>query len=390
MPSAIPDSTVRSWRREFEITRGVTFLNHASFGPVPRRGRQAVERLLHRQGCIPRDPNVDDETFATVAAAKRGFARLVGEQTARVSFAPNASYGLNAVLWGTRLKRGERILVPESEFPAVVYTVRHLAERLDLTVVPIPCPDGYFTAGALRRQLRRKSAILACSWVQYFNGYRYDLRELTGLCHAHGCLVLVDGTQGIGAIPMHMRRDGFDAVVCGAQKWLFGQTGAGFFAIAPDPVRRVEPLYSGWLAYDWGYRFEDLQHWDRPAYDDGRQWEVGTYPFYSVRLAEAGVALINRCGIENVWRHLQDLIGRLAEGLSGTRYEARRFPEPIHRSAIVAVGGPQTAGLYRHLWGRRIYVSLREGNIRVSPHLYNTRAEIDRLVEEIRRYDRAR
>jgi selenocysteine lyase/cysteine desulfurase len=307
-----------------------------------------------------------------------------------VSFAPNASYGLNAVLWGMRLKRGERILVAESEFPAIVYAVRHAAERLGLTVVPLPCPDGYLTMETLRRTLRRRTALLAISWVQYFNGYRHDLAAITELCHARGCGVLVDGTQGLGAIPMDMRHDRFDAVVCGAQKWLLGQTGAGFFAIASDPIRFIQPLYSGWLAYDWGYRFGDLQHWDRPMYADGRRWEIGTYPFYSLRLAAAGVQLINLYGIARVWRRIQSLIERLATGLAGTRYEMPLFPAPENRSGIAAISGPRTADLHRRLTRERIYVSLREGNIRVSPHFYNTEAEVDRLLEEIRWLDRGR
>lgn len=388
MSVASSELHLRAGRREFDIAPGVVFLNHAAFGPVPRQGRAAVEELLHRQGRLVPDPNVDDESLALLAAAKRGFARLVGQHPSRVAFAPNASHGLNAVLWGMKLKRGERILVAENEFPAIVYAVKQLAERLGLTIVPLPCPEGFVTADTLRRALRRKTALLAISWVQYYNGYRYDLAATAELCHAQGCFVLVDGTQGIGAIPLHMRRDKIDAVVCGAQKWLFGQTGAGFFTIAPEPSRPIEPLYTGWLGYDWGYRFGDLQRWDRPMYSDGRRWEVGTYPYYSLRLAAAGVELINRHGIKRVWRRINGLLERLASGLAGTRYQAHLFPCPINRSGIVAVSGPRTAALYKRLLRRRIHVSLREGNIRVSPHFYNTEADIDTLLEEMRRFDR--
>ncbi len=228
-------------RREFEIPRNIVFLNHAAFGPIPRRGRLAVEALIKRQGFLQGDPNVDDESYAMLADLRSMFGRLVGQDRRRVGFVPNASYGLNAILWGLDLKPGETILVPANEFPALVYAVRALASRIGANVRAIPCPEGWVTLESLESELKRGADVCAISWVQYFNGYRYDLRAVTDLCHRYGCAVAVDGSQGVGAIPLNMKRDGFDALACGTQKWLLGQTGAGFMAIAPDPVRPIRP-----------------------------------------------------------------------------------------------------------------------------------------------------
>ncbi|MBI3872400.1 MAG: aminotransferase class V-fold PLP-dependent enzyme [candidate division Zixibacteria bacterium] len=378
----------RDWKHEFEIAPGVVFLNHATFGPVPRKGRLAVEDLLRRQGRLESDPDVDDESYALLAAAKNDFAGLIGQRPERVAFVPNASFALNALLWGLDLRAGERVLVAENEFPAIVYAVRNLALRLGLQVERLPCPDGHVAMETLKQALRQGAAALPISWVQYFNGYRYDAESLAQLCHTHRCLLILDASQGAGAIPMGMAEAGVDAVACGAQKWLLGQTGAGFFSIAENPIRPIRPLYAGWLGYDWGYRFGDLQRWDRPLYDDGRRWEVGSYPYYSLRLAAAGVALLAECGIAGVYSRTQALIERLVRGLEGTRYPVQQFDDPDHRSAIVAVSGPHCEALREHLSARRIHVALREGNIRVSPHFYNSVDDIDALVEEVRGFDR--
>lgn len=264
---------LQSLRREFQIPRGTTFLNHASFGPVPRSARKAVAELFRRQGDFRGDPDVDSETFSKLVDLRRMFARLTGADAKRVAFAPNATYGLNAVLNGLNLKPRDRVLVPANEFPAAVYAARALCERIGAELVPVPCPNGSMDLDQLKVLLHKGAAVLAMSWIQYFNGYRYDLSPIARLCHDHGAFHLVDVTQGAGAVPLNMRREGVDAIAAGTQKWLLGQTGGGFFAIAPNPIRPVTPPYAGWLGYDWGYTWGDLQRWNRPAFTDGRFWK---------------------------------------------------------------------------------------------------------------------
>lgn len=378
----------RNWRAEFEIPPEISFLNHASFGPVTVRGRRAVESLMDRWGRFAEGEDVDDETFRLLIESRTDFARLIGADEDRVAFAPNTSYGLNAVLWGLPLKPGERILISEAEFPAAVYVVQNLAAQRQLEVEPLPCQNGCVSLDSLEEALRRKPAVLVLAWVQYFNGYRYDLEEITRLCHEHGCFVLVDGMQGVGAVPIDARAAGFDALACGCQKWLFGQTGSGFFYISPDAMRPVTPPYAGWLGVDWSYRFFDLRRWDRPAYSDGRRWEVGTYPFYSLRFAHEGLRMLQECGGDAVWEIIQRRLRRLAEGLSDSQYRPLIFPEVRNRSGIVVLPGPDTTSLHRHLQSRKVLTALREGNIRVSPHFHTTETEIDRLLDAVREFEK--
>ena len=304
-----------------------------------------------------------------------------------MAFAPNTSYGLNAVLWGLNLRKGERILIPEVEFPALVYAVQNIARRLELTIETLPCPAGYFDLDGLAKALANGPAVLALSWVQYFNGYRYDLEEVASLCHAKGCFVLVDAIQGIGAVPLDVEQTKIDALACGAQKWLFGQTGSGFFYITRRPVRECQPLEAGWLGVDWGYRFHDLKDWNKPVFEDGRRWEIGTYPFFSIRFAEAGLAILEECGKHHVWSIIQMSLSRLADELQSSSYEPALPTDGDHDSGILAIKGPRIRELHACLVKRDIHTSFREGTIRISPHLYNTEDDMATLVEAIRRFE---
>ncbi len=377
-------------KSEFEFDPGVVFLNHASFGPVTRRGRAAVESLMHRWGNLTSGPDVDEETFRLLAESRRMFGRLIDGDTKQVAFVPNTSYGLNAVLWGMDLRRGERILTTEVEFPAVVYAVQHIAHCKGLKIEVLPCPGKYLELDTLERALRKKAAVLAISWVQYFNGYRYDLKTLTDLCHRHGCFVLLDAIQGVGAVPVSVRKSGVDALACGTQKWLFGQTGSGFLYIAPNSTRPITPPYKGWLSVDWGYHFEDLQHSDRPAYTDGRRWETGTYPFFALRLSHAGLSILSEAGPSQIWGNIRAILDRIETGLAESRYRFERFPLEVNRSGIGVISGPRCRKLHQHLKARQIHSSFREGNIRVSPHFHNTEDDANRLIEAVREFENQR
>lgn len=298
-------------KSEFDIDPGVVFLNHASFGPVTRRGRDAVESLMHRWGNLTGGPDVDEESFGLLAESRRMFGQMIDGDTEHVAFVPNTSYGLNAVLWGMDLRQGERILTTEVEFPAVVYATQHIAACKGLKIDVLPCPTGYLEMETLEHALREKAAVLAISWVQYFNGYRYDIKALADLCHRYECLLLLDAIQGVGVVPMSAQESGVDALACGAQKWLIGQTGSGFLYVSPNPVRPIEPPYKGWLSVDWGYRFDALQHRDRPTYDDGRRWETGTYPFFALRLSHAGLSILSEVGPAQVWGNIGAIHNRI-------------------------------------------------------------------------------
>jgi selenocysteine lyase/cysteine desulfurase len=380
-------TTQSDWTGEFEFEPGVVFLNHASFGPVTRRGRLAVESLIRRWGSLSDGPDVDAETFALLGQMRSDFARLIDGDAQHVAFVPNTSYGLNSVLWGLNLTEGERILIAEVEFPAVVYVVQNIARLKGIEVETLPCPKGYLELDILEDALRKKASVLAISWVQYFNGYRYDLKSIAELCHAHGCFVLIDAIQGVGAVPMHVRDLGIDALACGAQKWLFGQTGSGFMYIAPETIRPVSPPFAGWLGVDWGYRFHDLMHADRPAFEDGRRWEIGTYPFFAVRLASAGLGLLAEVGTDRIWSNINARLQRLQDGLADSHCQFGRAGDSKNHSGIALLTGPKAADLNRFLSERRIHTAYREGNIRVAPHFYTKDEDIDCLRAAISEFE---
>jgi len=383
------EKSLRVLRRAFAHTRHAVYFDHAGVGPLPNKARRLIEQLAERYQRL--DATIDDESFTLLHDLKRDFGRIIHARGDNISFMPNTTTGINHVLLGLHLQRGERIILPRVEFPALTYPILYLARRMGLRVDILPCPAGHFTLEDLKKAIRRgKPALVATSWVQYFNGYRYDAAELVRLCHECGVFVLLDGTQGIGAVPLNAKQTGVDAVVCGGGKWLFCSAGSGFLYLNPDPIREVRPISIGWLSADWNYAFGDLQRWHRPLYADGRLFEWGTYPYYNLRLAQAGLELILAAKVSRTYRHVNALLDDLAVFLDNSPYTITAPREKQHRSAILTFTGPEINHLHRYLTANRFRVSLRENNIRVAPHFYNTPQEMHRFISAIGKWSRGR
>jgi len=377
--------SLTSLRREFPHTRHGVFFDHASFGPISRRARILLDQLADRFQHL--DPTIDGESFRLIRQLAHDFGRLIGARRGEVSFQPNTTTGIMHVFHGLELKAGERIILPEVEFPTLTYAVKSLAEHQGLTVDYLPCPDGYLNLENLERALAKKTiAVVALSWVQYFNGYRYDLLEVADLCHRYGAFVLIDAIQGGGVVPLNVRRCGIDALACGGQKWMLSQMGTGWLYVNRDSIRPVRPPIIGWLGVDWGISWNHLQGHDQAFCSDGRQFEGGTYPYYNLRLAEAGLGLIREAGVSRTYRHASDLLDQLRGFLADSPWSINLDVAKKHRSGILSFSGPGIAALHAHLRKNNFHVSFREGSIRVSPHFYNTPTEMRQFISTARKF----
>ncbi len=375
-------SSLGQLRRQFPHTANHVFFDHANVGPPPAKALRLLQNLGERYQRI--DQTIDADCFKLLGKLRAAFGRLIHAPEQTISYLPNTSHAINQVLLGLNLQQGERIVVPEVEFPALTYPIMHLRREQGVVVDFVPCENGFLDLDGFERRLKsHKTALVATSWVQYHNGYRYDPVHLTDICHRHGAFLLVDATQGVGPIPLDVVSAGVDALACGGAKWLFCGPGSGFLYVSKSPVRAVNPASIGWLSVDWGYSFGDLQRFDRPLYADGRRFEWGTYPYYQLQLVRAGLEVIEAAGPERTFRHVTTLLDQLGDWLTDHGFTVTSPCEEPHRSAILTFTGRKIADLHQTLNDQRFYVSLREGSIRVSPHCYNTKTEMHRFIAAI-------
>ncbi len=365
------------FRAEFPITRRFTYLNHASHGPMSFRVRRAIDGFLDL--AMHTEHAHDQTSFRKMDECRSLLARMLGCEPSEIGLGYDTSYGLNVAAHGLDLRKGDEVLLSNIEFPANVYPWLALRRR-GVGVRFFKAKGGFSTFENIEHSLTRHTRILALSWVQYFNGYRTDLRALSGLCRQKGIFFVVDGMQGVGAFDLNVRQAGVDFLSSGGAKWLLSPHGSGFFFVSQRMLPRLKPAFAGWLGVDWNTNWERLRDHRRKPFSDARKFELGTHPYQDIYGFREALGMLSGIGMKRVEKRILELTDRLLSYLRDSPYRIQSSVDPVHRSGIVSFTGRRGQTLMVALKREKVIVSYREGGVRVSPHFYNNEEEIDRLI----------
>ena len=363
-------------RAEFPALAGWTYLNTATFGQLPRRATEAMARhLAHRDelACS------DFLTWFEDANQIRGLvARLIHCQPSDIAFVPNAATALSLLIGGIDWRPGDRIVTLEDEFPNNLYYPA-LCRRRGIEFVETRW-EGFHQAVTPRTRL------VAISEVNYTNGFRPPLVEIAQCLRERDILLYVDGTQSLGALTFDVDEIPVDMYAVHAYKWLLSPNGAGFMYVQPSLRERLQPNVIGWRSHrDW--RSVDNLHHGAPEFaSEAEKYEGGMLTFAVLYGMQASLEMILEIGPEAI--EGRDL--ELAEcARASLRRLGARLPgdeSPYFNSPIVAARfeGRDASWIAREMKARRVLISARHNNLRVSTHFYNNEEDIERLARELK------
>ncbi len=366
------------YRREFPFTDEITYLNHASFGPLPQRSWKATEEY-YQYLRLEKVKNIDEIAFHKLDDIRVMVSDMIKARPEEIAFVTNTSYGLNVAAWGLDLKPGDKILLPDVEFPANTYPWTNLRQK-GINVEFVPSTNRCFDIDKFVQAIDAKTRVLSLSFVQFFNGFRNDLKTIGEICREKDIFFVVDGIQGIGNLDLDIKECQIDFMACGAQKWLMSSLGTGFIYLSSEAKRNVNTSFFGWLGVDWKMNFADLLKFDLPPFPSARKFEIGTYPYAGIWTMHSSLQMLSEIGTKNIENHNLALLDLLIEHLEKKNYRITTSLEPVHRSSILSFSGENIEDLHRKLRQNNIIVSLREGNMRVATHFYNTADEMKKLI----------
>jgi len=376
-------------RELFPHTKTVTYFNSASYGPFCTPVSEAIRANVDIRLAAEQDDSHD--AYATSDQLRADYAGLIGAPKRAVGIGLNTSFGLNIAAFGLPLRRGDQVLISDVEFPAVVYTWRAAAQARGLKIRYLKSQNRCFDIDAVEKSIGRRTRVLSLSWVQFFNGYKNDLKALAEICRKHKLYFVVDGIQAMGVEPINVRALGIDVFTSGCQKWMLAPQGCGFFYLSDRVRDRITPPFMSWLGADWKMNFSDLLHFDRPFFDTARRFELGYYVVLNLMGMKAAVEIFKQLGIRNIQQHNYALIDRLAEYIrSNPYYSITSSMAPRHRSSIFTFTCEGVPELQREILRNGIVLVHRESSIRVSVHLFNNEADIDRLIGVLDRFAKSR
>lgn len=384
-PPASPFDVDALRAREFPWaeTDDATFLNAASTGPLPRR---CIDAVVHWTRLRATPHHLSDELlFDTLARSRTLIGRLIGASPAEIALAVNTGYGMNVAARALPLEPGDVVLTPDLEFPANIYPWWAAANARQLEYRRVPLDDGVLDLDALLAAMQDdRVKCVSVSWLDSGNGARVDLARLGSACRERGIYLVVDAIQGVGAVPLDLRALSVDILACGAQKWLLSPWGTGFVYVRESLVRELEPPIVSWMAPKGTDDFRRLRDYDMTWRDDARRFEFITLPFHDFAGMNASLELFFEIGPDRVANHIEGLCTTIVEWAHERR--GVRLVTPAareRRGGIVCLRPKDGERASKRLRERGVVHSLREGNIRLSPHMYNTIHDVQLALDAL-------
>jgi selenocysteine lyase/cysteine desulfurase len=275
-------------------------------------------------------------------------------------------------------KPGDVVVTIKGEFPANVYPWLALQQQ-GVTVRFVRPRNGRIMMQDLEIALHG-ARMLAISWVQYSNGFRIDLDALSRLCASRNVLLCLDAIQGAGALPLDLQATPVDFCAFGAHKWLLSPQGVGVLYVNRRVRDLLQPANVGWLGVDW--RDYTAFDYDTPLSESAARYEEGTRSLVGIAGLEQSLKLLLEVGQEQIEQHLFELTAHLAQQLVSMGYRMLTPLEREHRSGIITFSHPQRPAqeLFDALRAARIVCAVREGGVRLSPHVYNNRDDINAVL----------
>ncbi|MFN2615489.1 MAG: aminotransferase class V-fold PLP-dependent enzyme [Thermoleophilaceae bacterium] len=350
-------------RAEFPLLERVAYLNAGTNGPVPACAVEAAKASLARQAASGR---AGGEFFDSLLAGHdrlRGHAAaLLGCEVGEVALTQSTTAGVNAVLGALELGAGDEVLTSDEEHPGLLAPLAALGRRrgVELRVVPF---------GELGAAVGPRTRLVACSHVSWVTGQVVDASGLA----AAGVPVLLDGAQGMGAVPVDVRKLGCDFYAASGQKWLCGPNGLGYLYVRAERARELVPGSSSYGALE-----EPARALELPLHDDARRFETGLLAPHDLAWAEAAHELFAGVG----WQAVHERGAALADGLARALAEAGLTVAGRGRSTLVSWEVEDPPGAVERLLGEGVVVRALPGRqyVRASVGGWTSEAELERLL----------
>jgi cysteine desulfurase / selenocysteine lyase len=360
------------------LKTGQIYFNHSSVGALPT---PVVERINQHLAVRSEGEIANFETMMLYnTRGKEKIAKLINAAPERVSWCENVSHAISILAQGLEWKTGDRIILNDIEFPSNVYPFMALKEQ-GVEIDFAKSHDGIVDVDDIEKLITPRTKLISISMVQFLSGYRADVNTLGALCKSKGIIYCVDVIQSAGNVQVDVNEMQADFLAGGTHKWLLGMQGLGFFYLTEELQARIKSKIVGWASVinPW-----DMLNYDLTLVDTADRYQTGTYNDIGMAAIDASLDIFFAYGMENVERNI----------LSNTEYFMQKLneagiktmlnnPDKKNLSGIITIKIENAKRIFLLLESRNMKCSLREGYVRFSPHFYNTKWEIDTVVENI-------
>ena len=365
---------------EFPVARDKIFLGHAGVCPLPRRVADAVA------ACAAQGTLGDQEAFLLhrLVDARKLAAQVLQCQSEDVALVGPTSLGLSLVAAGLSFRKSDNILIYHDDYPSNVYPWMALAAKGVQVRLINTRGLGVIRAIDVMGQVDENTRLVALASCHFISGYRLEHQAIGKYLRGRGILFCLDAIQTLGAFPTTV--ESVDFLAADAHKWLLGPCGAGVLYVRRELQEKLNPPLYGWN----NVRCPNFVAQEKIEFrNDATKYEAGTHNLLGVVGLIASLELVREIGVDNIAAELLRKRALLVPALSAKGYTVLNAEaKPENASGIVTVYQPgvDLAPLHKKLADAGVVASLRSDRkgqryLRLSPHFYNTDAELQRVLE---------
>jgi cysteine desulfurase / selenocysteine lyase len=375
----LADETLR--QREFPVTRDWIFLAHGGDSPLPRRVAEGIAKYALQAA------SGDQEQYvypAILGDIRQVAAELLHCQPDEVALVGPTSLALSYFASGLKFRRGENVLIYLDDYPSNVYPWMALAEQGVEVRLMNTRGLGLIRPRDVMGQVDENTRLVALASCHFISGYRIDIETIGRFLRERNVLFCLDAIQTLGAFPTTVEQ--VDLLAADAHKWLLGPCGAGLMYVQRAVQEWLKPPIYGWH----NVRCPDFVAQEKMELRSGAaRYEAGTFNLLGIVGLLEALRLIQEFGLDNIARELLRKRAWLIPALQAKGYSVLHADAPPQNAGgIVSFyrADQDLAALHQKLREAKIVTSLRKDRtgqkfIRLSPHFYNTDAELQRVLE---------
>lgn len=379
---------MQNQRHLFSFPKDVTYLNIASQSPAFSTIEKAgIEAILQKSN--PHTITIP-HYFEPVNQLKQLFARLIhAENYQRVVTIPSVSYGMATVANNIRLNPNDEILLVDEQFPSNYYAWKKLADTYKATLKTVKKPNTKNACGQQWNQdilaaINENTALVAMGNIHWTNGTLFDLKAIRAKTSQHNALLVIDGSQSVGALPFSVQEIQPDALICAGYKWLFGPYGCAYAYYGPyfDQGTPIEENWSNRLDSEDFSKLTNYQSEYKPFANRYTVGESGSFIYIQMQIAALKQVL--EWTPEAIQEYCKEISSEAVKILQEAGCTIESETDRTHH--LFGVELPKQMNLEvlkTKLKESKIYVSFRGSYIRISCHVFNTKEDFKKLTEVI-------
>jgi len=367
-------------RELFDIPDDVAYFNCASLAPQLRASAEAAALALTRRA---RPWTIASDDWFTGAEERRSlFARLAGLDPEGVALIPATSYGLAVAAANLTARPSQRVLVLAEDYPSNRYTWQRFAGRTGASLVAVERQEGETWGEAVLEALDERTAVVAVLATHWTDGGSVDLAAIAGRAREAGAALVVDASQALGAVPLDLAAIRPDYLVTVGYKWLLGPFALGYLYVA-ERHRDGVPLEENWISRlgseDFGALTDYLDRYQPGA----RRFDVGQRThFETTPMAVAALRQLLDWEVPRIAATLGQVTGRIQRAVEAIGLSLTTSDRVPHMLGI-ALPAPARAAVAGALAEAGVFAGVRGSSLRVSPHLWTTDQDVERLVDAL-------